>query len=166
MKNKNFNIIEGKFEGEDVKIALVVSRFNHLITDRLLEGALDCLYRHNVKPTNIDVIKVPGSFEIPGTVNFILSQKHNYNAVICLGAVIRGETPHFDFVASEVSKGIANLSIKYSIPIIYGIITTDTVEQAIDRAGVKTGNKGFQAALSALEMISLYDKLSSKNYGN
>lgn len=147
-------VLEGKLWAEGFRFAIVISRFNSFITERLLEGALDCLKRHGCKKEDIEVVWVPGSFEIPLTAKK-LAQKNRYDAVIALGAVIRGETPHFDFVAAEVSKGIAAVSLETEKPVIFGILTTDTVEQAIDRAGTKAGNKGWEAALTAIEMVNL-----------
>lgn len=154
------SVIEGKLVAEGLKFAIVVSRFNSFITERLLEGALDCLLRHGVKEEDVDIVKVPGAFEIP-LVAKKLAQK-DYDAVIALGAVIRGETPHFDYVAAEVSKGIASASLETGKPIAFGVLTTDTVEQAIDRAGTKAGNKGWEAALSAIEMANLLKKVEEK----
>lgn len=146
--------IEGILTAENIKFAIVVGRFNSLITERLLEGAIDCIIRHNGKEENIDIIRVPGSFEIPLTAKK-LAKTGKYDAIICLGAVIRGATPHFDYVASEVTKGIAQVSLETEIPIAYGILTTDTIEQAVERAGTKMGNKGFDAALTAIEMVNV-----------
>jgi 6,7-dimethyl-8-ribityllumazine synthase len=150
--------IEGFLSGEKKKFAIVVSRFNELISNKLLEGALDCLKRHETEDSGITVIWVPGSFEIP-LVAQKTAQTKKYNAVICLGAVIRGATPHFDYVAAEVSKGIAHANLETGVPVIFGIITSDTIEQAIERAGTKAGNKGWDAALSAIEMADLLTKL-------
>ncbi|MGC9188226.1 MAG: 6,7-dimethyl-8-ribityllumazine synthase, partial [Sulfurihydrogenibium sp.] len=143
---------------EGIKFAIVVSRFNNLITERLLEGALDCILRHNGSQENIDIVRVPGSFEIP-LVAKKLAKSGKYDAVICLGAVIRGDTPHFDYVANEVTKGIAQVSLETEVPISYGILTTDTIEQAIERAGTKMGNKGFDAALTAIEMVNVIKQI-------
>ncbi len=151
---------EGKLEGSGLKVAIVVSRFNGFITDRLLSGALDGLVRHGVDEKNIEVYHCPGAFEIPATAKRVVDAK-KHDAVICLGAVIRGETPHFDYVAGESAKGVGQLSLASNVPVIYGILTTDTVEQAIDRAGAKSGNKGFDAALAAIEMANLFKKLPS-----
>jgi len=148
-------LIEGRLDAKGLKIAIVVSRFNEFITSKLLDGALDCLRRHHADENNISVAWVPGSFEIPPTAR-IMAEKGEYDAVICLGAVIRGATPHFEYVAAEVSKGVAAVALSSKIPVIYGVLTTDTIEQAIERAGTKSGNKGFDAALSAIEMASLY----------
>jgi 6,7-dimethyl-8-ribityllumazine synthase len=148
------NVLEGKLAGEGVKIALVISRFNAFITERLLEGALDCLRRHGVADTGLTVVRVPGAWEIP-LVAKKLAQAEGHDAIVCLGAVIRGSTPHFDYVAAEVSKGIAQVSLESGLPILFGILTTDTLEQAVERAGSKAGNKGYAAAEAALEMVSL-----------
>jgi 6,7-dimethyl-8-ribityllumazine synthase len=150
------NIIEGQLLGEGRKFALIVSRFNDFISDRLMGGALDALLRSGVKDEDIDIVKVPGSFEIPLVAKKMVNKK-KYDAVICLGAVIRGATPHFEYVSAEVSKGIATVSIESEVPVIFGIITTDTIEQAIERAGTKAGNKGWSSAMSALEMANLVE---------
>lgn len=152
------NLIEGKISAANYKFAIIQSRFNDFITDKLLEASLDCLRRHNCEERNITVIKVPGAFEIPVTADRIASQK-KYDAIICLGAVIRGATPHFEYIASSVSNGVAQTALKYSVPIIFGVLTTDTVEQAIERAGTKAGNKGWDAALSAIEMADLFQNI-------
>ncbi|HOE21220.1 MAG TPA: 6,7-dimethyl-8-ribityllumazine synthase [Spirochaetota bacterium] len=151
------NTIEGKLDASGLKIAIIVSRFNEFITSKLLSGALDCLQRHNADEKNICVVWTPGAFEIP-PIAMKLS-KGNYDAVVCLGAVIRGATPHFDYVAAEVSKGVAQVSLQSNIPVIYGVLTTDTIEQAVERAGTKSGNKGFDAAMAAIEMAQLYKQL-------
>jgi len=148
------NVLEGKLAGEGLNIALVVGRFNAFITERLLEGALDCLRRHGVADNGLTVVRVPGAWEIPLAAKK-LAQAGAQDAVICLGAVIRGSTPHFDYVAAEVSKGIAQVSLESGIPILFGILTTDTLEQAVERAGSKAGNKGYAAAEAALEMVNL-----------
>lgn len=135
------------------KYAIVVARFNHFITDRLVEGCLDTLKRHEVKDEEIELIRVPGAFEIPLAAKKLAHK--DYDAVICLGAVIRGDTSHYDYVCSEVSKGIANVSLESGKPIIFGVVTTDTIEQAVQRAGTKAGNKGSDAAISAIEMANL-----------
>ena len=140
------------------KYAIVVARFNHFITDRLLEGCLDSLKRHEVKDEEISIVRVPGAFEIPLAAKK-LSQKEDVDAVICLGAVIRGDTPHFDYVCAEVSKGVANVGLESEKPVIFGVVTTDNVDQAVQRAGVKSGNKGAEAAISAIEMANLIDIL-------
>ncbi|WP_299238303.1 6,7-dimethyl-8-ribityllumazine synthase [Sulfurihydrogenibium sp.] len=148
------NIIEGKLSAEGLKFGIVVGRFNSFITERLLEGAIDCILRHGGSKENIEIVKVPGSFEIPLTAKK-LAKSGKYDAVICLGAVIRGSTPHFDYVANEVTKGIAQVSLETEVPISYGILTTDTIEQAVERAGTKMGNKGFDAAMVAIEMANV-----------
>ena len=151
-------IIQGDLTGKGLKIALIQSRFNDFITERLVQGALDALIRHGVNDQQVDIVKVPGAFEIPFVAKK-MSQDAKYNAIICLGAVIRGTTPHFEYISAEVTKGIANTALKSDIPIIYGILTTDTIEQAIERAGTKAGNKGWDAAISAIEMVNLYKKI-------
>lgn len=148
-------MFEGNFDGKGAKIAIVASRFNEFITKELIGGAEDTLLRHNVNTDDIDLYRVPGAFEIPSVCNKI-AKNGKYDAVITLGAVIRGSTPHFDYVAAEVSKGVASVSMQYSIPVIFGVLTTDTIEQAVERAGTKAGNKGSDAAMAALEMINLY----------
>jgi 6,7-dimethyl-8-ribityllumazine synthase len=150
--------VEGKLIASGLRFAIVVSRFNSFITERLVEGALDCLKRHGCREEDVEIFKTPGAFEIP-LVAKKLAKSNKFDAVIALGAVIRGETPHFDYVAAEVSKGIANASLETEKPIIFGVLTTDTVEQAIDRAGTKAGNKGWEAALSAIEMANLLKSL-------
>jgi len=145
---------EGKFVGEGLRFGLVVGRFNDFFTSKLYEGALDGLARHGVDLENVDTAWVPGSFEIP-LVAKRFAQSGRYDAVICLGAVIRGSTPHFDYVAAEVSKGVAAVALQTGVPVIFGVITTDTIEQAIERSGTKGGNKGFDAAVSAIEMANL-----------
>ncbi|MGK9476694.1 6,7-dimethyl-8-ribityllumazine synthase [Melioribacter sp. OK-6-Me] len=151
-------ITEGLLNAEGKKFAIVVSRFNEMVSKQLLNGALDCLIRHKAAESNIQVFWVPGSFEIPLTAQK-LAQTKKYDAIICLGAVIRGGTPHFEYVASEVAKGIANVSLNTELPVIFGIITADSMEQALERAGVKAGNKGWDAALSAIEMADLLSKI-------
>ena len=149
-------VYEGKISGEGKKFGVIVSRFNDFISDRLLNGALDALARHGTNDENIDIVKVPGSFEIPLMAKK-MAQRKKYDAIICLGAVIRGSTPHFEYVSSEVSKGIASVSLESGVPVIFGVITTDTLEQAIERAGSKSGNKGWTAAVAAMEMAHLVD---------
>lgn len=151
-------VIQGELQAKGLKFAIVVSRFNDFITGKLLDGAVDALLRHGAKDEDIDVVKVPGAFEIP-LIAKKLASKSAYNAVICLGTVIRGATPHFDYVASEVSKGIASASLDTGIPIAFGVITSDTIEQAVERAGTKSGNKGFDAAITAIEMAQIMKKL-------
>jgi 6,7-dimethyl-8-ribityllumazine synthase len=153
-------IIEGQLSGKGFKVGVIASRFNSFIVDRLVEGAQDALVRHGVSAQDIELIKVPGAFEIPSVLGKVVEKKGKlYNGIICLGAVIRGATPHFDFVASEVSKGVAQISMKSPIPVSFGVITTESIEQAIERAGTKAGNKGFDAAMSLLEMMNLYREL-------
>ncbi len=151
-------IIEGKLDAKGFKVGIVVSRFNSFICERLLEGATDALVRHNADDGDIDVVRVPGAFEIP-LVAKKLATSGRYDGVICLGAVIRGATPHFDYVCSEVSKGVASVSLDTDIPIAFGVITTDTIEQAIERAGSKAGNKGAEAAMVVIEMLNLFRAL-------
>jgi len=148
------NFYEGKISAEGKKFALVVSRFNDFVSDKLLSGALDALSRHGGRDEDIDVVKVPGSFEIPLMAKK-MAGKEKYDAVICLGAVIRGSTPHFEYVSAEVSKGVAQVGLQAGVPVIFGVITTDTLEQAIERAGTKAGNKGWSAAIAAMEMANL-----------
>lgn len=148
------NIIQANLIAENLKFAIVAGRFNEFITGKLIEGALDCLSRHGAFDEDISIYWVPGSFEIPLTAK-ILAESGQFDAVICLGAVIRGATPHFDYVAAEVSKGIAMVSLETGVPTIFGVLTTDTIEQAVERAGTKSGNKGWDAALTAIEMANL-----------
>ena len=150
--------ITGKLIAEGKKFGIVVSRFNNFISEKLLEGAVDALRRHGAKEEEIEIVRVPGSFEIPFAAQ-IMAESKKYDAVICLGAVIRGSTPHFDYIAAEVAKGIAAVGLKTGVPTIFGVITTDSIEQAIERAGTKSGNKGFEAALSAIEMANLKEQL-------
>lgn len=145
---------EGKLVAKDLKIGIVAARFNEFITGKLIGGALDALHRHNVHDDDIELAWVPGAFEIP-LIAQTMAKSGKYDAVICLGAVIRGATPHFDYVAAEVSKGIANASLQTGIPIIFGVLTTDNLEQAIERAGTKAGNKGFDAGVTAIETVNL-----------
>ncbi len=152
--------IEGKLVATGLKFALIVSRFNSFITERLLEGALDCLRRQGVSEDHLTITRVPGAWEIP-LVAQRLAKTGSYDGVICLGAVIRGSTPHFDYVAAEVSKGIAQVSLDSGVPIGFGILTTDSLEQAIERAGSKAGNKGFAAAEAAIEMVNLLKELGA-----
>ena len=147
-------VIEGVYKGEGLKIGIVVSRFNVFITQKLLEGALDILKRHGVRDEDISIVWVPGAFEIPFIAKQ-LAKKNKFDAIICLGAVIRGATPHFEYVASECAKGIAQVMLETEKPIVFGVLTTDTIEQAIERAGTKAGNKGAEAALSAIELANL-----------
>jgi len=151
-------VIQGMLNAKGKKFAIVVSRFNEFISNKLLSGAIDCIERHEGAFDDIDIIWVPGSFEIPLTAKK-LAISGDYDSIISLGAVIRGATPHFDYVSAEVSKGIANASLETGVPIIFGVITTDTIEQAIERAGAKSGNKGWDTALSAIEMADLFEKI-------
>jgi 6,7-dimethyl-8-ribityllumazine synthase len=151
-------VIEGVLSAKGKKFAIVVSRFNDFVSSKLLAGAEDCLLRHECKGEDISVVKIPGAFEIPLTTKKLAASK-KYNAIICLGAVIRGATPHFDYVASEVSKGIAATSLETGVPCSFGVLTTDNLEQAIERAGSKSGNKGWDAAISAIEMANLLPKI-------
>lgn len=150
--------LQGDFSGAGKRIGIVVSRFNEFISKKLLEGAMDGLLRHGVEEKNITVAWCPGSFEIPSVAKKLTSSQ-KYDGVICLGAVIRGETPHFQYIAAEAAKGIALVGMEAGVPVIFGVITADTLEQAIERAGTKAGNKGFHAALSCLEMVNLYTQL-------
>jgi len=149
-----YNTIEGKLDASGLKIAVIASRFNDFVTAKLIEGAVDCLVRHGSKDKNITVIRVPGSFELPLAAKKAASSG-KFDAVICLGALIRGQTPHFDYIAAEVTKGVAQVSLDTNVPVTFGVITADTLEQAVDRAGAKAGNKGFEAALGAVEMADL-----------
>jgi 6,7-dimethyl-8-ribityllumazine synthase len=160
-KNEVIRIYEGKLDAKGLKFAIVVSRFNDFITDRLVEGALDALIRHNASEADIDIIKVPGSFEIPLAVRRA-AKSDKYDALIAIGAIIRGETPHFNYLASEITKGLGAISLEFDIPVAFGVITTETVEQAIERAGTKAGNRGGEAALSAIEMANLTKAFSQK----
>ncbi|MBN2000789.1 6,7-dimethyl-8-ribityllumazine synthase [candidate division KSB1 bacterium] len=154
-------VFEGQLNAGDKKFAIIVSRFNELICRKLLEGAIDCLTRHGCREADIHVVWVPGSFEIPMAAKKMAERK-KYNAIICLGAVIRGATLHFEYISAEVTKGIALLGLEYGLPVTYGVITPDTLEQALERAGTKAGNKGWDAALSAIEMADLYNKLKDE----
>jgi 6,7-dimethyl-8-ribityllumazine synthase len=147
--------IEGKLIGTGKKFAIIFSRFNEFVGDGLLKAANDCLLKHGVNENSIDIIKVPGAFEIAVTADRLASKK-KYDAIICLGVIIRGATPHFEYVSSAASNGISQVSQKYSLPVIFGVLTTDTIEQAIERAGTKAGNKGWDSALTALEMADLF----------
>lgn len=151
-------VIEGKLNAKDLKFGIVVGRFNEFISSKLLGGAMDALKRHGAEDKAIEIAWSPGSFEIP-LIAKKMAKSGKYDAVICLGAVIRGATPHFDYVAAEVSKGIANVMLESEIPIAFGVLTTDSIEQAIERAGTKSGNKGFDAAMSAIEMANLIKEL-------
>jgi 6,7-dimethyl-8-ribityllumazine synthase len=151
-------VVEGQLDGRGLRVALVVGRFNDFISERLLEGALDCLRRHGVLDKDLTVARVPGAFEIPAVARRLaLSRKHD--AVVCLGCVIRGETPHFEQVCAEVARGVASVALEASLPVTFGVLTTENLHQAIERAGSKGGNKGWDAALAALEMVSLFRSL-------
>jgi 6,7-dimethyl-8-ribityllumazine synthase len=147
-------VFEGRLSAAGLRFAVIVSRFNSFITERLLAGAMDALIRTGAAEDQIDIIKVPGSWEIP-LVAGELARQHTYDALICLSAVIRGETPHFDYVAAEAAKGVAHVAAETGVPVAFGVLTTNTLEQAIDRAGAKSGNKGFDAAMTAIEMANL-----------
>lgn len=151
-------IIEGNLTVNNNSIAIVVSRFNEFINSKLLEGAKDCLVRHGANVDNIKIVWVPGAFEIPLAAQTI-AKTNKFDSIICLGTVIRGSTAHFEYVSSSVTKGIAEVSLKYDLPVIFGVLTTDTIEQAVERAGTKAGNKGWEAALSSIEMMNLMEKL-------
>ena len=157
------NVFEGKLVPDQIKIGIVAARFNEFITSRLLGGALDGLKRHNVPEDNIDVAWVPGAFEIPLIASKMAASK-KYDAVICLGAVIRGSTSHYDYVCNEVSKGIAQVSLSSGIPVMFGVLTTDNIEQAIERAGSKAGNKGYECAVGAIEMADLMRRMAGMNF--
>lgn len=145
-------IIEGNLDASKIKVGIIVSRFNQIVSKGLLEGALDCFKRHGAKDVNITVVWVPGAFELP-----LIAKKmaKGMDAIVCLGAIIRGATPHFEYVAAEASKGVANVSMETGVPMVFGVLTTDNLEQALERAGAKSGNKGFDAALSAIELANL-----------
>lgn len=147
--------IEGKLDAKGLKVGLLVSRFNSFVSERLVDGAIDALVRHGARDEDISVARVPGAFEIPPAARK-MAQSGHYDAIVCLGAVIRGATPHFDYVSAEVSKGVATVAMEAGIPVTFGVLTTDTLEQAIERAGSKAGNKGFDAAVAAVEMANLY----------
>ena len=155
------NVFEGKVVSENIKIGIVAARFNEFITSKLLGGALDGLKRHNVNENDIDVAWVPGAFEIP-LIASKMAKSGNYDAVICLGAVIRGATSHYDYVCNEVSKGIATISLETGVPVMFGVVTTDNIEQAIERAGTKAGNKGYDCALGAIEMVNLLHSIDAE----
>jgi 6,7-dimethyl-8-ribityllumazine synthase len=151
-------IVEGLLNASGKRFGIVVSRFNELITKKLLEGAIDCLVRHGADIDAISIAWVPGAFEIPLAAKK-MAKSDKWNAIICLGAVVRGSTPHFDYVAAEVAKGIASVGLELETPVIFGVLTTDTIDQAVERAGMKSGNKGWNAALSAIEMADLMTKI-------
>jgi len=152
-------VLEGRLSAEGFRFAVIVSRFNDFISSRLLDGAVDALVRHGANEEQILLMKVPGAFEIPLAAKK-LAESGSYDAVVCVGAVIRGSTPHFDYVAAEVSKGIASVSLETKVPVTFGVLTTDNLEQAIERAGSKAGNKGYEAAMAAIEMVNLFKSLS------
>jgi len=151
---------EGKLDAKKLKIGIVVSRYNDFITSKLLDGALDCLHRHQCEDDNINIAWVPGAFEIPSAVK-IMAESKKYNAIVCLGAVIKGDSSHNQYIASETIKGVAKISLDFNIPVSFGVITPDSLEQAIERAGTKMGNKGWSAALNAIEMANLFIELKS-----
>lgn len=153
--------IEGSLNASKLKVAIVCARFNEFITSKLLGGAIDCLNRHDINPQNIDEVWVPGAFEIP-LAALALAESKKYDAVICLGAVIRGSTSHYDLVCNEAAKGVSHAGLKTGVPVIFGVVTTDTIEQAIERAGTKAGNKGWDCAMAAIEMGNLLPKLHTK----
>jgi 6,7-dimethyl-8-ribityllumazine synthase len=151
------SVYEGQLDAKGLKFGLIVSRFNEFIASKLEAGCLDALLRHGASNDDIDIFRVPGAFEIPYLANKLAADPHKaYDAIVCLGVVIRGDTPHFDYICAEVSKGIAHASLASGIPVIFGVLTTNTIEQAVERAGTKSGNKGFDAGLSAIEMANLY----------
>jgi 6,7-dimethyl-8-ribityllumazine synthase len=154
-------IIEGNLSAQGLKFAIVVARFNSFITDRLLAGALDALKRSGCADDAVDVVRVPGAWEMPVTAK-ALAQLKRHDGIICLGAVIRGDTPHFDYVAGEAARGLANLAAETGVPVAFGVLTTNTVEQAVDRAGAKSGNKGFDAAMTAIEMANLLRQIKAR----
>ena len=153
-------IHQGLLNAQGFRFAIIVSRWNSFLTEKLVEGALDALERLGAEETAVEIFKVPGSFELPLTAQKVASSG-NFDAVICIGVVIRGETPHFDYVAGEAAKGTAQASVNTGVPVLFGVVTTDTLEQAINRAGVKAGNKGFEAAMSAVEIVNLYKGMES-----
>jgi 6,7-dimethyl-8-ribityllumazine synthase len=151
-------VYEGQLNAEGKRFALVASRYNEIVSRRLIDGARDCLLRHGAAEEDVELFRVPGSFEIPLVARKV-ADSSRYDAVVCLGTIIRGETPHFDFVASEAARGVGQAGMDSGVPVIFGVVTTDTVEQAIDRAGGRTGNRGAEAALAAVEMVSLLDSI-------
>ena len=152
------NVLEGKLTAKDMKVAIVVARFNEFITSKLLSGCLDCLKRHEAADEDLTVAWVPGAFEIPMAAKK-LAESGKYDAVICLGAVIRGATPHFDYVCAEASKGIAQVSMQSGVPVAFGVLTTENIQQAVERAGTKAGNKGVDCAMTAMEMVNLFKEM-------
>ncbi len=167
MSDRKYTSFEGELKADGLRFAIVVSRFNSFITERLLAGALNAIERTGGDAAAIDVVRIPGAWEFPITVRTLAARKqgerNRYDAILCLGAVIRGDTPHFDYVAGEAAKGIAAASVETGIPVAFGVLTTNTVEQAVDRAGAKSGNKGFDAAMSAIEMANLLRKLRAQD---
>jgi len=157
--NASLRIIEGELQAGEKKFAIIISRFNSFISEQLLNGAVDCLVRHGAAETQIEVYRVPGSFEIPFMASEVAKRK-KHAAIICLGVIIRGQTPHFDYIAAEAAKGIGQVAVNNGVPTIFGVVTADTIEQAIERAGTKAGNKGWDAALAAIEMANLVEKLT------
>jgi 6,7-dimethyl-8-ribityllumazine synthase len=165
VSNDSTTTIEGRLVApEAARFAVVASRFNHFIVEHLVSGAVDALVRHGAKASNVTVVRVPGSWEIPLAVSRLAKSK-KHDAIVAVGAVIRGSTPHFDYVAAEVSKGVAAVSWETGVPVAFGVLTTDTIEQAVERAGTKAGNKGWDAALAAIEMVSLGSELDLRGYG-
>jgi 6,7-dimethyl-8-ribityllumazine synthase len=156
------NSFEGELKADGLRFAILVSRFNNFITDRLLAGAMDAIVRCGGKAEDVDVVRIPGAWEFPITIKAVAA-RGKYDAILCLGAVIRGDTPHFDYVAGEAAKGIAAASVETGIPIAFGVLTTNTVEQAVDRAGAKSGNKGFDAAMTGIEMANLLRRLRAQS---
>ncbi len=156
----SYHVYQGTLKAEGFKFGIVVSRFNNFLTDKLLSGAIDCLTRHGAAEKQVSVAYVPGAFEVPYVASK-MAHSEKYDAVICLGAVIRGATPHFDYIANEASKGIAKVAMETGLPVIYGLVTADTLEQAIERAGTKAGNKGWDAAEAAIEMLNLYKEIGT-----
>jgi 6,7-dimethyl-8-ribityllumazine synthase len=148
----------GKLNAEGCKFAIIVARFNEFFSEKLLEGALDCLKRHGASEGDIDIIRVPGSFEIPYAASRLAKTK-KYDSILCLGVVIRGQTPHYEYINSEVAKGVAKISLDNDLPVIFGLVTADTIEQAIERSGTKSGNKGFTAAMTSIEMVNLFKEI-------
>ena len=161
MTGRNYNTFEGELKADGLRFAIVVSRFNSFVTDRLLAGALDGIERSGGDLSAVDVVRIPGAWEFPITVRALAARK-KHDAILCLGAVIKGDTPHFDYVAGAAATGIASASNETGIPIVFGVLTTNTVEQAIDRAGAKSGNKGFDAAMTGIEMANLLRKLRTQ----
>jgi len=160
MTDSNYNTFEGELRADGLRFAIIVSRFNSFVTDRLLEGALDGIRRAGGKTSDVEVVRIPGAWEFPLVVRAVAARKQ-HDAILCLGAVIKGDTPHFDYVAGQAASGIAAASVETGIPIAFGVLTTNTVEQAIDRAGAKSGNKGFDAAMTAIEMANLLRNLKA-----